>query len=245
MYIGVPNPNILIPLEKMTITVTNGKLKGKKITVLYNPDQYEQSRSVNMNPENVIGGNGQESQIPSGVSETLSFTLFFDSMSAGSEVGGEPLDKAKFLGNSLLPSAAKMIDVRKYTKKIYDLMRFDSSIHAVPPLKLEWASLQFEGYLSQCKVTYTKFNEMGMPVRANMDCVFQQALNLQEDAELDPWESPDTTKYRTVTQGDSLWAMAVKEYGQPEQWRLIAAANGLDNPRRLRSGDRIVLPAID
>ena len=56
---------------------------------------------------------------------------------------------------------------------------------------------------------------------------------------------PDTTKYRTVVQGDSLWAMAVKEYGQPEQWRTIASANGLANPRRLRSGERLVLPAID
>ena len=46
-------------------------------------------------------------------------------------------------------------------------------------------------------------------------------------------------------QGDSLRAMAVKEYGQPEQWRTIASANGLANPRRLRSGERLVLPAID
>ena len=59
-----------------------------------------------------------------------------------------------------------------------------------------------------------------------------------------PLESPDTTKYRTVHQGDSLWAMAAKEYGQPEQWRAIADANGLANPRALRSGERLVVPAI-
>ena len=35
-----------------------------------------------------------------------------------------------------------------------------------------------------------------------------------------------------------------KEYGQPEQWRAIADANGLANPRLLRSGARLVLPAL-
>ena len=245
MFVGVPNPNILMPLEKMTITVTAGDEKGKKITVLYNPEQYVQSRSVNMTKENAFGANGQESQVPSGDSETLSFTLFFDTMSAGAEVGGSPIDKAKFAGNSMLPSAAKMLDVRDYTQEIYNLMRFDTSIHSIPPLKLEWSSLQFYGYLAQCTQTFTKFNEKGMPVRATMECVFHQVTNLLEDAKMHPFESPDTTKYRTVVQGDSLWAMAVKEYGQPEQWRTIASANGLANPRRLRSGERLVLPAID
>ena len=46
MFVGVPNPNILMPLEKMTITVTAGDEKGKKITVLYNPCLLYTSRCV-------------------------------------------------------------------------------------------------------------------------------------------------------------------------------------------------------
>lgn len=244
MFVGLPNPNILIPLEKMSITILEGKNKGEKIIVLYNPERYTQSRTVHMTRENVFGANGQESQIPSGDSETLQFTLFFDTMSAGGEVGGSAIDRLKFAGNSLLPSITKQIDVRDYTKKIYDLMLFDATIHAVPSVKLEWSSLQFTGFLIACTQTFTKFNESGMPVRATMDCTFQEVLNLSKDAKLSPFESPDTTKYRTVTQGDSLWSMAVNEYGQPDQWRLIASANGLTNPRRLRTGERLVLPAL-
>ena len=100
MFVGVPNPNILMPLEKMTITVTAGDEKGKKITVLYNPEQYVQSRSVNMTKENAFGANGQE--IAGAVwrlRNAASFTLLFDCPSAaGAEVGGSPIDKAKFAG---------------------------------------------------------------------------------------------------------------------------------------------------
>jgi len=247
MFVGAPNPNILVPLEKMTITVTDGKKKGTKkgkLTVLYNPEQYNIKRSLQITKENAFGANGQESQIPSGDSEVLSFTLFFDSMSAGSEVGGDTVDKLEFAANSLLPSAGKLIDVRDYTSILYGFMEFDKQIHSPPPLKIEWSSLQFSGYLVQCSQTFTKFNESGMPVRASVDCVFHQVLNLKKDAQKSPFESPDTTKYRTVTQGDSLWSLAVEEYGQPEQWRVIASANGLANPRRLRTGERIVLPAL-
>ena len=244
MYVGVPNPNILMPVQKMKIKVTAGKLKGTEITVLYNPEQYVQSRSINMSKENIIGANGQESQIPSGTSEVVSFTLFFDAMSAGAEVGGDFGDSVLFAANSLLPSAAKVLDVRDYTEKIYSLMRFDEDIHSVPPVKLMWGSFQFEGYLAKCTQHFTKFNESGIPVRATMDCEFHQVLNLKKDAEMSAFGSPDTTKYRTVTQGDSLWSMAIREYGAAEQWRLIASANGLANQRRLRTGDRLVLPAI-
>ena len=46
-------------------------------------------------------------------------------MSSGTEVGGGLMDKAKFAANSMLPSLAKLIDVRTYTKKVYSLMEID------------------------------------------------------------------------------------------------------------------------
>ena len=58
-----------------------------------------------------------------------------------------------------------------------------------------------------------------------------------------PLNSPDTTKYHTVRQGDSLWALAAQEYGDAGQWRAIAEANGLANPRTLRTGETLVVPA--
>ncbi len=240
MYIGLPNPNILVPLEKLKI-----QPEGKAaFEVLYNPESYSQSRQVHYAQARGVSTNTPVTQFAGGSLEVLRFRLFFDSMSAGSEVGGGLVDKLKFTGNSILPSIGKAIDVRTYTKKVYSLMEIDPDKHVPPLLTLKWASLQFTGHLISCHQEFVRFGERGIPLRAWMDCVFQEFIAPKKATLPRPLESPDTTKYRTVYQGDALWSLSAKEYGQPEQWRAIADANGLANPRLLRSGERLVLPAI-
>ena len=240
MYIGIPNPNILIPLEKMTI-----QPQGKSaFEVLYNPESYSQSRQVRYAQANGISTNTPVSQFAGGSLEILQFRLFFDSMSSGSEVGGGLVDRLLFTANSLLPSAANLIDVRDYTNKIFQLMKTESSVHRPPRLLVEWSSLQFTGFLASCTQQFLKFDESGTPVRAMLKCQFIEHVDLNKLSGMNPLGSPDTTKFRSVHQGDSLWALAAKEYGQSGQWREIARANGIVNPRRLRMGDTLVLPAL-
>ena len=241
MFVGMPNPNILIPVEKMRITNLD---KKKSIDVLYNPQGYVRSKNVNFRPIPLLGADAPVVQFQSGGMETLSFELFFDSVSAGAEVGGTMGDRLKFAGNSLLPSIGGQIDVRDYTKKVTDLMYVDSDLHRPPELKVEWASLQFKGFLAQCSQRFIRFNERGQPVRAYVNCTFIEHREVKKLFVANPLNSPDTTKYHTVRQGDSLWSLAAEEYGDAGQWRTIAAANGLSNPRRLRNGETLVVPAL-
>lgn len=240
MYIGVPNPNAVVPLEKMKI---KNEDTGEEFTVLYNPQSYQRDRSVELAKKKVAGGDGYLVQFTNGGGETLSFELFFDSVSAGSEVGGLA-NKAKFAGNSLLPSIANAIDVRKVSNKIYKLTRIDETLHRPPIVTVMWQKLQFRGMLSKCVQTFTKFNEQGMAVRATLQCTFVESLKLKDMFGSKPQESPDTTKYRRVKEGDSLWALASMEYGDGGKWRVIAGANGLANPRLLHTGDIIRVPAL-
>lgn len=242
MFVGIPNPNILIPLEKMTIKNLDTK---KTIYVLYNPQSYTVMRNVSYAQYNFLGSNGPVVQFQSGMGEVLYFELFFDSLSAGMEVGGTVVDRAAMAANSLLPSTANQIDVRKYTKKVYDLLEVEPKVHRPPRVKVEWASLQFQGYLASCQQQFLKFDEKGQPVRAKLLCQFIESLDINKMMGTAPRESPDTTKYRRVRQGDSLWALSDKEYGESSQWRVIASANGLVNPRMLRTGDLIALPALE
>jgi tetratricopeptide (TPR) repeat protein len=45
-----------------------------------------------------------------------------------------------------------------------------------------------------------------------------------------------------VKKGDSLWTIAQKIYGKGSAWELIAKANGLRNPGKLKIGQELVLP---
>ncbi|MDR0446141.1 MAG: LysM peptidoglycan-binding domain-containing protein [Oscillospiraceae bacterium] len=239
MMIGLPNPNFAMPVAKLCITNTETE---EKIYVLYNPESYTQGHSVEYNPVDVASGSANTTQYVKSTAETLAMQLFFDTFSASAEAGGTVAVKAKLGATSLLPSAAKQ-DVRDYTKKVYGLMNIDRTKHRPPLLKIEWGSLVFQGYLAECTQKFTKFNELGKPVRAVLDVRFIRYIEQGKAAEMSPNESPDTAKYRTVHQGDALWALAVKEYGLSSSWRMIADANKLENPRILNTGDTLRLPA--
>ena len=240
MYVGLPNPNAMIPLEKMVI---ENQDTGEEITVLYNPQSYIQQKSVEFKSVSFSGSEAPLLQFRSGSPEMLSFELFFDSLYAGAEVGGM-INKLKFGANSILSSAASMIDIRDYTKKIYNLAKIEPSVHRVPRLLVSWASLQFQCYLSSVSQKFTKFNEFGKPIRAVLQCAFVQDIDEDDMFGSSPPESPDTTKFHRVEAGDSLWSLAVAEYGDAGAWRAIADANGIANPRLLRTGDMLRIPAI-
>ena len=93
-------------------------------------------------------------------------------------------------------------------------------------------------------MSFTRFGEKGHPVRAILSCTFVEHRDVKDIFVKNPLNSPDTTKYHTVKQGDSLWALAAEEYGDVNEWRTIAAANGLANPRRLKAGETLVIPAL-
>lgn len=47
---------------------------------------------------------------------------------------------------------------------------------------------------------------------------------------------------RRVQNGDSLFRLAEQEYGDGNLWPLIAAANGIDNPELIQTGQRLTIP---
>ena len=55
MFVGVPNPNILIPVEKMRITNLDAKSTPKSFEVLYNPQSYTRQKRVNYKHVDMLG----------------------------------------------------------------------------------------------------------------------------------------------------------------------------------------------
>jgi nucleoid-associated protein YgaU len=86
------------------------------------------------------------------------------------------------------------------------------------------------------------FLPLGIPVRATLSVTLKEYREVDIQVKELGLHSPDQTKSWTVTQGDSLWSIAVREYGDPADWTLIAEANGIDNPRVITPGTELVIP---
>jgi nucleoid-associated protein YgaU len=83
-----------------------------------------------------------------------------------------------------------------------------------------------------------------MPIRGTA------AVSLEEIAAEPAGQNPTSGalaahRVHTVVAGDSLPSIAWQEYGDPTIWRVVAAANDVDDPLRLRAGTALVLPAAE
>lgn len=47
-----------------------------------------------------------------------------------------------------------------------------------------------------------------------------------------------------MRRGETLTSIAAEEYNNPALWRVIAAANRLDNPRQITPGQRLTVPPL-
>lgn len=52
-------------------------------------------------------------------------------------------------------------------------------------------------------------------------------------------------RHYTIKKGDTLRKLAGRFYGEPNEWKRIAARNKIKHPARLKPGRRIVIPADD
>ncbi|MGN5377635.1 LysM peptidoglycan-binding domain-containing protein [Streptomyces lasalocidi] len=115
---------------------------------------------------------------------------------------------------------------------------------ASPWVRFEWGSARttsFDGVLSSLSVTYSLFDVDGKPLRATC------SLSIEEASVDPPGQNPTSgartaRSTHTVVAGDSLPLLAWREYGDATAWRVIAEANGIDDPMALAPGAELVVP---
>lgn len=115
-----------------------------------------------------------------------------------------------------------------------------------PPLVIfRWGSLaSFTGFIKSVSAKYTLFTATGVPIRAIA------TVNIEELADEPAGQNPTSgaltaRSVHTVVAGDTLASVAWREYGDPTIWRVIAEANEIDDPMRLRPGTELLLPAAE
>jgi nucleoid-associated protein YgaU len=148
--------------------------------------------------------------------------------------------------DAIVDTSDEMVDVReKYVKDIRGLLDIDGRIHAPPVVKFVWESFEFVGVLESLNVTYTLFSDSGKPVRAKLAIALKQYTTIEEQVALAKKQSSDVEKTYVVRRGDTLSAIAEKAYADPAHWRVIARANGIDDPRVLQPGALLTIPRLE
>jgi hypothetical protein len=210
--------------------------KDKPSTVvpfLFNPSEFSVEKSNQFAEVNVPGLSSSLLQFVRGNSRTVSMDLFFDTYELGTDVR---LFTDRITGwdagsmFSKLPGAAK------------GLMDIDSELHAPPVCLFIWGAFVFQCIIERVSKRFTMFLPEGIPVRATLSVTLKEYKEVDiQIAEIDT-HSADLTKRRVVIQGDSLWSIAAKEFGDPAEWRRVAKANAIDNPRLVKPGTELVIP---
>ena len=205
---------------------------GDRVECLFNPKEYTFAKQNNWEQKKTTGGNVPQITFSGGEPATLQMELFFDTYASAKNGQAEDVRK-------------------KYTDKIWKLMIVDEKLKdkkskkgRPPKVRFQWGSAwSFNAVIKSVQQKFTLFLADGTPVRATLTVAFQQ---LQDEAQLAP-QNPTSggvggERVWTVSEGDSLGAIAYREYGDTSRWRLIADANRLTGVRALRTGQELVIP---
>lgn len=217
-----------MPLEKLTIFPEN----SGPIPALFNPERYTVNKSVQLAEVAIPGLDAPVVQYVRGQNEKITMELFFDTTDLG--------------------MVDPVVDVRTLTSQVYQLLKVDGDLHAPPRVQLAWGTGgQMTSYgatispwlvLESISEEFNLFSPGGVPLRARLSVSFREAWTIEQQLQVTPRQSSDRTTLHRVVRGETISHIAAEEYNDPTQWRLIADANSLDNPRLLTSGQILVIP---
>lgn len=210
-------------IKKGFIEVNRGKKKPlEQIEILYYPTEYSVEKSNSFSEISIPGLESPYLQYVKGNASTISLEVFYDTYEDN-------------------------IDVRQYSDKLSKLMDIDTELHAPPTLRFIWGMSSQEPFncvLEKVTKKFTMFNSDGIPVRARLNITLKE-IKLELNNRERKLQSADRTKLYVIKQGDSLWSIAYREYGNPGLWRPIADANNIYDPKKLKSGTELIIPPLE
>ncbi len=203
------------------------------VPCLFNPKELSVEKSNHFAEINIPGLSSSVLQFVRGNNRTITLDLFFDTYE-------EKIDVRLFTDRITGWDAGSMFS--KLPDMAKGLMDIDSELHAPPVCLFIWGAFVFQCIIERVTKRFTMFLPEGFPVRATLNVTLKEYMDVDELVKQIDTHSSDITKRWTVKEGDSLWLIADREYGDPADWRLIAEANGIEDPRYLTPGQQLIIP---
>jgi len=187
---------------------------------------------------------------------TLSYKLKFSNSGQGHGTSGKQLkyeytepadmtfeflfDNTGIIDNEPRDSIAD--DLKHFREVLID---YKGDSHEPRHFKLVWGENSiFKGRVTAVDITHKLFNSNGTPIRAVAKVTFKSSIEEEKRAAKEDKQSPDLTHTRRVKLGDTLPQLCFTIYGDPSYYLQVAAANGLENFRRLTPGAELLFPPV-
>lgn len=225
---------------------------GPPIEACYNPAELTIEKALEYDAASGTRLDAPTHQNPRPKVEKMTLELFFDTSDHG-------------MGDSA-------VSVIGETDKLYQLVKLDGESHAPPICLVVWGggfpgSHEGQGesrtrvennrapggstprYGFVCLVEsirqhFTLFSSGGVPLRANVTLTLAQYTPLDEQVGGGNQQSPDRTHGHVLRRGEALWQLSAHYYRKAGEWRVIAAHNRVDDPRRLSPGRQLTIPPL-
>jgi nucleoid-associated protein YgaU len=150
--------------------------------------------------------------------------------------------------------------VTSYSDKIYQLVKIEPNRHAPPICNFLWNDsfpgsglapqlgnqnrTSFQCVVESVRHKYTLFSPEGVPLRATVSVTLREYKTLEEQFAQLNLNSPNRTQAHVLQAGETLSTVAGQHYRLPGEWRRIAVANGIEDPRRLTPGMFLTVPPM-
>jgi hypothetical protein len=117
----------------------------------------------------------------------------------------------------------------------------------LPMVTFQWGppevAFMYDCNVVNVNIDYNRFASTGIPLRAVVNITLQEQPSLFGTLPTNPTSGGlPGRQAHTVTAGESLAGIATQRYGHPGRWRAVADCNDIEDPLRVRPGQRVYLP---
>jgi len=213
---------------------------GAALTCYMNPESFSVTRSISYGPPSPpTAAEGVPPQpAPNGITNKMDVPNLVYGGCTGETTS------IKLLFDSTMEKGLKKSDVRSiYTNKLDKATRKEAANKEPPKVTFSWGTYAFEGVITNLVTEFVLFDDTGTPLRAWVTISLSKTSSGTQPRQ-NPTSGGIPGDIHVFQQGDRLDLLAAKYLEKPNAWREIAEYNGIDNPRRLVPGRRLLIPPM-
>ncbi|MBF6606462.1 MAG: LysM peptidoglycan-binding domain-containing protein [Chloroflexi bacterium] len=217
------------PVAKATLLAFDHMTPLGSLTFNYNPTQISTSKAASWRrPTTRAASSAADPEFTGSQPQTVDMELFFDAWN--DPAGDVSTSVNKLLGWTRPTDASRQRQLPR-----------------PPAVEFQWGvsrALQgFRGYLKSVAAQYTMFRADGVPIRATCKVTIEE-IPTEPSAQNPTSGARESRRSVVIDDGDSLAAVAYRQYGQAPLWRALAAFNGIDDPLAVAPGTRLLVPSL-